>query len=116
MIVGTSRLEPVYRVLSFLVLGTVLLMVSLLFTQMRKRQRKTRRSSRRRAETGCARNRGPHRSPPALERPGFAAAANWYRELAERRVIFVAREAEGGGAEGLGVVGRRKRAVVRATS
>ena len=31
--------EPVYRVLSFLVLGTVLLIVSLVFTRLRKRQR-----------------------------------------------------------------------------
>jgi hypothetical protein len=37
-IVGTSRFEPVYRVLSFLVLGTVLLIVSLVFTRLKKRQ------------------------------------------------------------------------------
>ena len=37
--VGTRQLEPVYRVLSFLVLGTVLLIVSLIFTRLRKRQR-----------------------------------------------------------------------------
>jgi hypothetical protein len=37
LIVGSSRFEPVYRVLSFLVLGTVLLVVSLLFTRLRKR-------------------------------------------------------------------------------
>ena len=36
--VGTSRFEPVYRVLSFLVLGTVLLIVSLVFTRLRKRR------------------------------------------------------------------------------
>jgi hypothetical protein len=35
VIVGSSRFEPVYRVLSFLVLGTVLLIVSLLFTRLR---------------------------------------------------------------------------------
>ena len=39
VVIGTSRFEPLYRVLSFLVLGTVLLMVSLLFTRLRKRQR-----------------------------------------------------------------------------
>ena len=38
VIVGTSRFEPVYRVLSFLVLGTVLLMVSLVFTRLRNRR------------------------------------------------------------------------------
>ena len=38
VIVGTSRFEPVYRVLSFLALGTVLLVVSLLFTRLRKRK------------------------------------------------------------------------------
>jgi uncharacterized membrane protein len=36
VVVGTSRFEPVYRVLSFLALGTVLLVVSLLFTRLRK--------------------------------------------------------------------------------
>jgi hypothetical protein len=36
VVVGTSRFEPVYRVLSFLVLGTVLLIVSLVFTRLRK--------------------------------------------------------------------------------
>jgi hypothetical protein len=39
VVVGTSRFEPVYRVLSFLVLGTVLLVVSLIFTRLRRRQR-----------------------------------------------------------------------------
>lgn len=38
-VVGTSRFEPVYRVLSFLALGTVLLIVSLAFTRQRKRRR-----------------------------------------------------------------------------
>ena len=38
VIVGTSRFEPVYRVLSFLALGTVLLVVSLVFTRLRKRK------------------------------------------------------------------------------
>jgi len=37
-IAGTSRFGPVYRVLSFLVLGTVLLVVSLIFTRLRKRR------------------------------------------------------------------------------
>jgi len=36
--VGTRRFEPVYRVLSFLVLGTVLLMVSLIFSWLRRRK------------------------------------------------------------------------------
>jgi hypothetical protein len=36
LIVGTRKFEPVYRVLSFLVLGTVLLVVSLVFTRLRK--------------------------------------------------------------------------------
>lgn len=39
VIIGTSRFEPVYRVLSFLVLGTVLLIVSLSFTRLRTRER-----------------------------------------------------------------------------
>lgn len=39
VVLGTSGLEPLYRVLSFLVLGTVLLIVSLVFTRLRKRQR-----------------------------------------------------------------------------
>ncbi|HVS52854.1 MAG TPA: hypothetical protein VHD62_10920 [Opitutaceae bacterium] len=34
---GTRQFEPAYRVLSFLVLGTVLLVVSLVFTRVRKR-------------------------------------------------------------------------------
>lgn len=38
VIVGTSRFEPVYRVLSFLALGTVLLIVSLSFNRQRRRQ------------------------------------------------------------------------------
>jgi len=38
VLVGTSRFEPVYRVLSFLALGTVLLIVSLVFTRLRKRR------------------------------------------------------------------------------
>ncbi|SDS43758.1 DUF2339 domain-containing protein [Opitutus sp. GAS368] len=36
VIAGTSRFEPVYRVLSFLALGTVMVLVSLVFTRMRK--------------------------------------------------------------------------------
>lgn len=39
VVVGTSRFEPVYRVLSFLALGTVLLVVSLLFTRLRRQKR-----------------------------------------------------------------------------
>ncbi len=37
-VAGTSRFSPAYRVLSFLVLGTVLLVVSLIFTRLRKRR------------------------------------------------------------------------------
>ena len=37
VVVGASRFEPVYRVLSFLAFGTVLLIVSLVFTRLRKR-------------------------------------------------------------------------------
>ena len=39
VVAGTRGFEPVYRVLSFLVLGTVLLVVSLVFTRLRKRLR-----------------------------------------------------------------------------
>ncbi|MES1194621.1 MAG: hypothetical protein ABUL65_01920, partial [Opitutus sp.] len=39
LVVGTGRFEPVYRVLSFLVLGTVMLVVSLAFTRVRKGRR-----------------------------------------------------------------------------
>ena len=39
LVVGISRFEPVYRIVSFLVLGTVLLIVSLSFTRWRARQR-----------------------------------------------------------------------------
>ncbi len=39
VVVGTQRFEPVYRIISFLVLGTVLLIVSLSFTRWRTRQR-----------------------------------------------------------------------------
>jgi uncharacterized membrane protein len=38
-IAGISRLEPVFRNLSFLVLGAVLLIVSLVFTRVRARRR-----------------------------------------------------------------------------
>ena len=41
VVIGTSRFEPLYRVLSFLGLGTVLLSVSLVFTRLRKTQRAT---------------------------------------------------------------------------
>lgn len=37
-IAGTSRFSPAYRVLSFLVLGMVLLVVSVIFTRLRKRR------------------------------------------------------------------------------
>ncbi len=36
LMVGTRQFEPVYRVLSFLVLGTVLLVVSLVFSRLRR--------------------------------------------------------------------------------
>jgi hypothetical protein len=37
--VGTRQFEPVYRILSFLVLGTVLLLISLIFSKQRSYQR-----------------------------------------------------------------------------
>lgn len=37
-VAGTSRFSPTYRVLSFLVLGMVLLVVSVIFTRLRKRR------------------------------------------------------------------------------
>ena len=39
VVVGISRFEPLYRIVSFLVLGTVLLIVSLSFTRLRRRRR-----------------------------------------------------------------------------
>lgn len=39
IVVGLTQLAPTYRIISFLVLGTVLLVVSLLFTQARARRR-----------------------------------------------------------------------------
>jgi uncharacterized membrane protein len=39
LVVGVNRLEPLYRNLSFLVLGTVLLVISLIFTRLRARHR-----------------------------------------------------------------------------
>lgn len=39
VIIGIAQLEPAYRIISFLVLGTVLLVVSLVFTRIRNRQR-----------------------------------------------------------------------------
>ncbi|MDO8543977.1 MAG: DUF2339 domain-containing protein [Opitutaceae bacterium] len=39
MIIGSRQFDPVYRVISFLVLGTVLLIVSFSFTRLRLRQR-----------------------------------------------------------------------------
>ena len=39
LVVGVNRLEPMYRNLSFLVLGTVLLVISLIFTRLRARHR-----------------------------------------------------------------------------
>ncbi|HMD62104.1 MAG TPA: hypothetical protein VKG78_11760, partial [Opitutaceae bacterium] len=37
VVVGAGRLEPLYRNLSFLVLGSVLVIVSLIFTRLRAR-------------------------------------------------------------------------------
>lgn len=51
LVVGINRLEPLHRNLSFLVLGTVLLVVSLIFTRLR------------------ARGRAPAPSPPAGKTP-----------------------------------------------
>lgn len=39
VIIGIGQLEPAYRIVSFLVLGTVLLVVSLVFTRIRNRRR-----------------------------------------------------------------------------
>jgi len=39
VIVGLTQLAPTYRIVSFLVLGTVLLVVSLVFTKVRSRWR-----------------------------------------------------------------------------
>ena len=39
VIIGIAQLEPVYRIISFLVLGTVLLVVSLVFTRIRNKRR-----------------------------------------------------------------------------
>lgn len=39
VIIGIAKLEPAYRIISFLVLGTVLLIVSLIFTRVRARKR-----------------------------------------------------------------------------
>ena len=41
VIVGVSRFEPLYRNLSFLVLGTVLVAVSLVFTMLRSRRKQS---------------------------------------------------------------------------
>ena len=40
IVVGITQLAPAYRIVSFLVLGTVLVAVSLIFTQVRARQRR----------------------------------------------------------------------------
>jgi uncharacterized membrane protein len=40
LVIGIVQLEPTYRILSFLVLGTALLVVSLVFTRLRMRERK----------------------------------------------------------------------------
>ncbi len=40
IVVGITQLSPTYRIISFLVLGTVLLVVSLIFTQVRARRKK----------------------------------------------------------------------------
>lgn len=42
IVIGIKRLDPVYRIVSFLALGTVLLIVSLSFTWWRSRQRRER--------------------------------------------------------------------------
>ncbi len=39
VIIGIGQLEPTYRIVSFLVLGTVLLIVSLVFTRLRNKRR-----------------------------------------------------------------------------
>ncbi len=39
LIIGIFQLEPTYRILSFLILGTVLLITSLIFTRLRSRKR-----------------------------------------------------------------------------
>jgi uncharacterized membrane protein len=40
IVIGITQLSPTYRILSFLVLGTVLVVVSLVFTQVRARQKR----------------------------------------------------------------------------
>jgi len=40
IVVGLTQLAPTYRIISFLVLGTVLLAVSLIFTQVRARRKR----------------------------------------------------------------------------
>ena len=40
IVVGLTQLAPTYRIISFLVLGTVLLVVSLVFTQVRARRKR----------------------------------------------------------------------------
>lgn len=40
VVVGLTQLAPAYRILSFLVLGTVLVMVSLIFTRVRSRRKR----------------------------------------------------------------------------
>jgi hypothetical protein len=45
VVVGTRQFEPAYRVLSFLVLGTVLLVVSLVFTHLHRAQKRVNAAS-----------------------------------------------------------------------
>jgi len=46
LVIGIVQLEPTYRILSFLVLGTALLVVSLVFTRLRMRKRKDKQDAR----------------------------------------------------------------------
>ncbi len=41
VVIGLTQLAPTYRIISFLVLGTVLLVVSLIFTRVRARRKRT---------------------------------------------------------------------------
>jgi len=40
IVIGITQLAPTFRIISFLVLGTVLLAVSLIFTQVRARRKR----------------------------------------------------------------------------
>jgi hypothetical protein len=46
LVIGIVQLEPTYRILSFLVLGTALLVVSLVFTRLKMRKRKDKEDAR----------------------------------------------------------------------